>query len=83
MVHGSSSFVSLAPAAVGAGAYRRYKSRHGLLSRSQFARLHGPQAWVRAELCFVDYDRAQRSFGKHNVTRAPLGVAVDYALVTV
>ncbi len=63
---------------VSEAAYRRFKGRHRLLGRSQFARLHGPQPWVRAELCFLAHERAQQRFDDRGA-RGPIGIACDYA----
>jgi hypothetical protein len=62
-------------------AYRRFKARHRLLGRSQFARLHGPHVWTRAEVCFFAHERAQQVFDDHGA-RSPIGVAADYARMT-
>lgn len=63
---------------VSEAAYRRFKARHRLLCRKQFARVHGPQPWRRAELCHAAHAAAQNTFG----TLAPIGVACDYARAT-
>jgi hypothetical protein len=64
---------------VSEAAYRRFKGRHRLLGRSQFARRHGPQPWARAEACFSAHERAQQRFDDYGGARGPIGVACDYA----
>lgn len=82
----SSAAPHLAMLHVSPSALRQFKTRFGLMTKSQFERHHGPQPWRRAKLSFQAHARAQRAFGlangmEHRIV-APIGTACDYAVKT-
>ena len=62
-------------------AYRKFKGRHGLMTRRQFQAHYGDHPWARAETCLAEYLRARQELGLHDVEPA-LGSACAYALAT-
>lgn len=62
-------------------AFKKFKSRHALMTARQFARVHGPHAWTKAELCYDEHQRAQRALGM-SAYPAPIGSACAYAVAT-
>lgn len=62
-------------------AFKKYKARHGLLTRAQFARIHGPAPWDKAQLCAREHARAESALGRGRYP-VPIGSACAYAVAT-
>jgi hypothetical protein len=61
-------------------AYKQYRWRHGLLTRSEFVLRHGPEPWLHAELSWLAHRAAQERLRQKNGTGASIGMACRLAV---